>query len=254
MSETVSAFLAECQELDDLVAGLDAADWRADTPAPGWSVAHQIAHLAWTDEVATLAATRPEAFEEEIARALADERYVDHAAQDRVNDGPEVLLRRWRTGRERLAEALRAVEPGTKIPWFGPPMSSRSMATARLMETWAHGQDVYDALGRPHPATERLRDVAHLGVRTRDFAYTLHGRDLPAEEFRIELSAPSGECWSWGPEGRAADVTGPAQDFCLVVTQRRAVDETALAAHGEAAAWLRFAQAFAGRPTTIERR
>ena len=50
------------------------------------------------------------------------------------------------------------------------------MATARLMETFAHGRDVADALGaHARAATARLRHVCHLGVRTRGFAYLING-------------------------------------------------------------------------------
>ena len=118
------------------------------------------------------------------------------------------------------------------MPWFGPPMSPASMATARFMETWAHALDVYDALGLDVEPTDRIRHVAHLGVRTRDFAYSVHGLEPPAEEFRVELVAPSGETWTWGPADAAQSVRGSAYDFCLLVTQRRHRDDTDLVATG----------------------
>ena len=123
------------------------------------------------------------------------------------------------------------------------------MATARLMETWAHGLDVADALGVRRPATARLRSVAHIGVRTRDFAFTVHGLTPPAEPFHVELSGPDGELWSWGPQDAAQTVTGPAEDFCMLVTQRRAPRELDVVAVGpDAQKWLTIAQAFAGPP------
>jgi uncharacterized protein (TIGR03084 family) len=128
-------------------------------------------------------------------------------------------------------------------------MSAASMATARLMETWAHGVDVRDALGLPSPATPRLRAVAHLGVRTRDFAFGVHGQAPPAEPFRVELTGPDGEPWTWGPPDALQRVTGPALDLCLLVTQRRARADLALSAQGpDADRWLDLAQAFAGPP------
>jgi uncharacterized protein (TIGR03084 family) len=240
---------AECAELDALVAPLPAAHWGRETPAAGWTIAHQIAHLAWTDDIATVAATDPAAFAARLDEALAGGRldtFVDEAA-DEWRQQPH-LLEIWRRGRAALADALRAVPPGQKLPWFGPPMSPTSMATARLMETWAHGQDVVDALGASRPVTDRLRHVAHLGVRTRDFAYRVRGLEPPAEPFRVELTGPSA-VWSWGPEEAAQRVTGPAVDFCLLVTQRRHRDDLALVATGaEADRWLSIAQAFAGPP------
>ena len=243
---------AECADLDAAVAPLADADWARPTPADGWTIAHQIGHLAWTDEVATLAATDPAQFHAELERALAEfEGYVDRAAAERAALPPAALLAAWRAERDRLADALTAVEPGTKIPWFGPPMSATSMATARLMETWAHGQDVVDALGIERTPTNRLRHIAHIGVRTRDFAFMVRERPVPADEFRVELTGPDGDSWDWGPEDAAERVTGPALDFCLLVTQRRNRADLNLTASGaDADAWLDIAQAFAGPPGT----
>lgn len=250
--DTWQAFIDECADLDRLVADLPDDDWARDTPAEGWTIAHQIAHLAWTDDVALLSATDPEAFAGIIEAALADPfGYVDTQAEARATLPPAELLAGWRSGRQRLADALSALDPGTKLAWFGPPMKPRSMATARLMETWAHGQDVADALGVTREPTARLHDICHLGVRTRDWAYFLTGRDVPAGEFRIELSSPTGALWTWGPEDATDTVTGSALNFCLVVTQRRDVANTGLRATGEAATWLTFAQAFAGAPKSL---
>jgi uncharacterized protein (TIGR03084 family) len=241
---------AEGAALEDVVAGLEDAAWREPTPAEGWTVAHQIAHLAWTDDQALRAATDPERFSAAVAAAGPQlTTLVDDAAAAGTADRPESLLARWRSGRAKLADRLAALPHGTKLPWFGPPMSAASMATARLMETWAHGIDVTDALRRPPSATARLRHIAHLGVRTRDFAFAQHGLPTPAAPFRVELAAPDGSTWSWGPEDAAQRVTGPALDFCLRVTQRRHRADLALRAMGpDADRWLDLAQAFAGPP------
>ncbi|MFD8973314.1 TIGR03084 family metal-binding protein [Streptomyces sp. NPDC059593] len=238
----------ESEELDALVRELSEEQWSAPTPAPGWTVAHQIAHLAWTDRAALLAATDPEAFAVETEKALAaPDRFVDEGAKEGAKLPPAELLAAWRAGRERLQEALRAVPSGARFPWYGPPMSAPAMATARLMETWAHGQDVADALGVVRTPTARLRHVAWIGVRARDYAYLVRGIPAPAEPFRVELAAPDGEMWAYGPEGAAQTITGPALDFCLLVTQRVHRDDTALVAHGpDAERWLGIAQAFAG--------
>ena len=160
-----------------------------------------------------------------------------------------MLLDRWRTARLRLAESLRSYPDGQKMPWYGPPMSATSMATARFMETWAHSLDVHEALGVEPEVSDRIRHVAHLGVRTRNFAFSVHGLEAPAEEFRIELTAPSGDLWAWGPEDAAQTVTGPAYDFCLLVTQRVHRSDTSLVAVGrDADTWLSIAQCFAGPP------
>ncbi|MFS4094805.1 TIGR03084 family metal-binding protein [Streptomyces sp. AF1A] len=241
---------AESDELDQLVAELTPDQWALATPAPGWTVAHQIAHLAWTDRSALLAVTDADAFQALVEKALAaPDSFVDEGADEGARLPPAELLSAWRAGRTALDRALRDASPGARFPWYGPPMSVASMATARLMETWAHSLDVAEALGAVRAPTDRIRHVARLGVRTRDFAHTVHGLTPPAEEFRVELTAPGGEVWSYGPEGAAQRVTGPALDFCLLVTQRAHRTDLALTTVGEDAdRWLDIAQAFAGPP------
>ncbi|MCW2843519.1 MAG: hypothetical protein JWN22_1435 [Nocardioides sp.] len=255
LDDLLDDLLAESDLLWNAVAGLDEAGWRRPTPAAGWDVATQIAHLLWTDEVAAIAATDKGAWDALVLRAMEDPAgFVDAGALEVARLSPQALLARWGSARTALADALRGVPAGEKMPWFGPPMSPASMATARFMETWAHALDVYEAIGIEPEALrsqsgDRIRHVAHLGVRTRDFAYSVHGLEAPAEEFRIELTAPSGETWTWGRERAAQGVVGSAYDFCLLVTQRRHRDDTDLVATGEdAERWLGVAQAFAGPP------
>ncbi|CAB4937263.1 TIGR03084 family protein [Rhodococcus fascians] len=255
LDSLVGDLRAEGDDLDALVAELVPERWAAPTPAAGWTIAHQIAHLSWTDHVAertTSAASGDTAAEEEFARTLKKAwenptGFVDDAAEEEAGN-PE-LLSAWRTRRHAMTDALKQVPSGVKIQWFGPPMSAASMATARLMETWAHGQDVADALGVTRVPTDRIRGVAHIGVRTRDFAYAVNEQTPPAEPFGVELTAPSGEVWTWGPDDAEQRVTGSALDFCLLVTQRAHRDDLDVRADGaDAAHWLTIAQAFAGPP------
>ena len=241
---------AESEALDALVAELPDQGWSTDTPAPGWTVAHQIGHLLWTDRVALLSITDESAFLDLVASAQTNlEHFVDDAADELAATPPAQLLADWRRTRGELHAALRAVPDGRKLLWFGPPMSAPSMATARLMETWAHGLDVADALGATPVPTARLKSIAHLGVRTRDFAFTVHGLTPPAEPFRVELAAPDGSRWDWGPVDAAQRVRGSALDFCYLVTQRRPRAELDVVADGaDAQRWLGIAQAFAGPP------
>ncbi|GAB3796487.1 TIGR03084 family metal-binding protein [Micromonospora zhanjiangensis] len=239
----------ESADLDALVAPLPAVDWQRRTPAPGWTVAHQIAHLAWTDHVARLAATDPAGFLASVSRAATDPGgFVDRGAEEFLAP-PATLLARWRDGRTALAGALAAVPVGTTLPWYGTRMSPASMVTGRIMETWAHGQDVADALGVARTPTGRLRHVAHLGTRTLGHGFAAHGRAVPEAPVHVELTAPDGATWHFGPADAADRVTGPALDFCLLVTQRRHRADLALVATGPVAdEWLDVAQAFAGPP------
>jgi uncharacterized protein (TIGR03084 family) len=148
-----------------------------------------------------------------------------------------------------MLDVFSSLDPGERLPWYGPPMSAMSFATARLMETWAHGQDVRDTLGLAPLATERLRHVAHIGVRARPFAYATNGRDAPGGDIYVELEAPSGEVWTWGDPASPDRVSGPALDFCLVATQRRHPADSALEVQGPLAEdWIGIAQTFAGPP------
>ncbi|MEP9384419.1 TIGR03084 family metal-binding protein [Nocardioides sp. KR10-350] len=254
LDDVLGDLALEGLELREVVAGLGEAGWRTPTPAEGWDVATQIAHLAWTDEAATAAARATtgdkDGWDEIVTEALDDpEGYVDAEARALATLPSTDLLTTWDEGRTELAEALRAVPEGQRLPWFGPAMSPASMATARFMETWAHGLDVREALGHTYEPGDRIRHVCHLGVRARDFAYVVRQLDPPPEEFRVELTAPSGEVWTWGPEDAAQRVTGPAYDFARLVTQRIHRDDTDLTATGdEAPRWLTIAQAFAGPP------
>jgi uncharacterized protein (TIGR03084 family) len=248
LTQVLADLAAEGDRLEALVVDLDAAGWHTPTPAEGWDVATQVAHLAWTDGVALKAATDKDAWDAVVLGAIADpEGYVDREALA-LGQEPD-LLDRWRAGRVDLQKVLAAYPRGQRMPWFGPPMSATSMATARLMETWAHSLDVHEALGAPDDDTDRIRHIAHLGVRTRNFAFAVHGLDAPAEEFRIDLAAPSGDVWSWGPEDASQTLTGSAGDFCRLATQRLHRADTDLVAHGpDVDRWLDIAQAFAGQP------
>lgn len=249
-TRVIDDLCTESDELDRLVAGLSAEQWTLQTPAAGWTVAHQIAHLAWTDHSSLLAVTDADGFQALVEGALdAPRTFVDDGAEEYARSAPVELLARWREGRAALEKALREAPAGARFPWYGPPMSAASMATARLMETWAHGLDVADTLGVVRPPSDRLRHVAWLGVRTRDFAFGAHGLTPPAEPFRVELAGPGGDVWAYGPEDAPQRVTGPALDFCLLVTQRAHRADLALTADGpDADRWLDIAQAFAGPP------
>ena len=248
LAEVLADLAREGDRLEELVAPLDEPGWRTPTPAEGWDVGHQIAHLAWTDEVAVAAATDEAAWHGYVLRAMEDPTgFVDAEAASGARAPHRELLDRWRSARRRLAEVLAAHPAGQKIPWFGPPMSPTSMATARFMETWAHARDVADALGVDLPCDDAVRHVVHLGVRTRDFAFRNAGKEPPAEELRVELVLPSGEPLAFGPEAAAQTVRGSAYDFALLVTQRAHRDDLDLVATGpDADAWLDLAQAFAG--------
>jgi uncharacterized protein (TIGR03084 family) len=236
-------------EHEDLVGWVRDAPLDLAVPAQPWDVRDVVSHLLVGDEKATLAAADPDAFSAELPAVLADPTgFLDGWLVVGRGLGKNELIARWEAGFEALQGALAAVPEGTRLPWYGPPMSPLSGATARLMEYWAHGQDVVDALGVRREPTARLRHIAHLGVRTRGFSYSVRGLTPPDGEVRVTLKAPDGSTWEWGQGDDA--VEGSAEDFCLRVTQRRHRDDTDLVATGPLADdWLDHAQCFAGLPT-----
>ena len=168
---------AETTELRLMIAGLDESGWRQDTPAAGWTVADQVGHLAYFDDAAVTSATDPDEFAADLERAVAEGATSPDAIVERYRVVPPAELLVWfDESRARLLEVFRSLDPSVRVPWFGPPMSAASLLTARLMETWAHGQDIADALGVVRQPTGRLKHVAHIGVGARAFSYAAHGR------------------------------------------------------------------------------
>jgi uncharacterized protein (TIGR03084 family) len=244
---------AEHDSLDEVVADLPGEAWATPTPSPGWTVLDQIGHLACFDHTAALAITDAEAFAadaEAMALRAASGDVMDALLAPYRSMTPAEVLAAWRAARAELLDATGALTDGTRLPWYGPPMSARSFLTARLMETWAHGQDVVDALGATRHPSDRLRHIAQLGVITRGWSYAVRGRAVPDAAVDVVLSSPSGRTWTWGDGTAAQRIEGPALDFCLVVTQRRNPADTSLAVTGaDAREWMSIAQAFAGGPT-----
>ena len=262
--EVLDDLVAEQAALDAVVAPLAPDQWLLPTPSPRWSIADQIGHLTFFDRTAVMAIVDPEAFAEHKQGAF--QRYGDPLDGDELTLGefrtlaPAAQLAAWREGRKALAEAAGGLAEGTRIDWYGPSMSAKSFLTARLMEVWAHGQDIVDAVATAtgaagaelRPDTDRLRHIAQLGVITRGWSYVVRGETAPDANVRVRLTAPSGSTWEWGPvdDASADSITGPAGDFCRVVTQRRHVDDTELVLTGAAAhEWMLKAQAFAGAPS-----
>ncbi len=253
MKSLCADLLAECATLEGLVAPLDAAGWRTRTRFYEWSLYDEIAHLCLFDELAVLAAESQEGFRREQAAleaTLAAGMQVSEFARRRYAELDGAGLRQlWHGRYQALTKRLALLSPKARLPWFGPDMSARSFVTARLMETWAHGQDVFDALHRLRPATSRLQHIAHLGVLTFGWAFRNRGLEVPAVIPFVELTGPGGESWSWGERSDEESVRGSAMDFCLVVTQRRHSLDTRLAVTGPIAQeWMRIAQCFAGPP------
>ena len=246
--------IAEQAALDEIVAPLSADQLTLPTPSPRWTVADQIAHLTYFDGNAALAIEDPDAFKGTVhallEAAVGGEEAIDEFTLGAWRRLPSAeLVAAWRANRDHLAATSSTLANDTRIEWYGPSMGSKSFLTARLMEVWAHGQDIIDTVGAVRPPTDRIRHIAQLGYITRKWSYINRGMEAPEGDVAVVLTAPSGAEWTWGDDADNR-VTGPAEDFCLVVTQRRHVDDTALSVTGDRARdWLVRAQAFAGPAT-----
>lgn len=249
LAELAADLLAERAALDAVLAAADDAAWALPTPAAGWNVTDQVTHLAFFDDVCRRSVEDPDGFRAERGEIADITGHVDAVAAAHRRTPPTVA-RAWldQSGRALVAAALSPAAP-RRVPWFGPDMGLVSAISARLMETWAHGLDVADALGVTMAPTARLRHVAHLGVLAFANSFVANGLPVPDAAIRVELTGPSGESWRYGPDDAEQWVRGEAFGFCAVVTQRRHRADTDLVAHGsDAERWLSVAQAFAGPP------
>jgi enediyne biosynthesis protein E11 len=255
MRDVLSDLVDDGADADRLVADAEPDEWSLSTPAPGWTVAHQVAHLAATFRLAAAAVAKPLMFDAIVAQLSDDfDANVSMAMAEYLAEQPDVLLARWRTERDNAVAALAAVPMDQMVPWLVNPLPAGVLACAGMMELFGHGQDIADALGKRREMTDRIGHLVGFAVRTRDFGYLARKLTPPAEQFRFETTSPSGVLWTYGPADATQRISGPAADLCLLVTRRRHRDDLALTATGaEADQWLDIAQAYRG-PTGAGRR
>jgi uncharacterized protein (TIGR03084 family) len=253
MLEESRSLIAEADELRDFLESLRPEDWRRPTPFKSWTPWDVVAHLNLGDRLALLALNDPLGFAaslgELMSQIAAGVSPTERARRTLGDLAPEALLLLWHETCRDLAGQLDACDPGRRVPWVGRDMGLRSFAAARLMETWAHGQDIYDLMGVPKTHSDRIRPIAEMGVRTFGWTFSNRGLDVPAPPPHVRLEAPSGAIWRWNEPSADNRVAGQAVEFCQVVTQVRNVADTALEVSGETARrWMAVAQCFAGPP------
>lgn len=251
--EQVDAFREECEALREVLEPLDDEAFGTVTQFKGWTLHDVVAHLHLFNWAADASIHEPERFDAlwaDLQRNLQMGRtmrqYTDEwLAGVRGRDA----YRAWRDFYPGMCERLEDVDPKRRVKWAGPPMSVRSSVTARQMETWAHGQEVWDVLGRERRDTDRIRNIAVLGINTFGWTYRVRGLEVPAVAPYVRLVAPSGAVWEWGDPESENRVAGSAVEFCQVVTQTRNVADTEIETAGPVAKqWMAMAQCFAGPP------
>lgn len=253
MLKQADDFRAEAEELHNLLATLDDQDWQQATLFKGWTVNDIVQHLHDSDLMAAASVAGPEAFnrlrtEIQASRNKGLSR-IEETRQRLGSLTGRRLLDQWHTTMADLCDRLSALPADARLTWYGPDMGVRMFATARQMETWAHGQAIYDLLGADREPTDRLRNIAEIGARTYGWTFANRGQAVPGPAPHIRLQAPGGEIWEWNDPTPGNSVTGLAQDFCQVVTQVRNVADTGLTVTGQPArTWMSLAQCFAGPP------
>ncbi len=247
----------ECEALYEFVRVLDDDVWDRQTPFKGWTVWDVIAHLHYFDWAALQSLKSDEGFflaAVELGKGM--ERGLDLPAFTREHLGPKTpaeLLQLWRGCFIEMSDLMGASEPDRRLKWYGPDMGVRMFTTARQMECWAHGQDIYDLLRAERAHTDRIKNIAVIGVKTFGWTFVNRGLEVPADVPHVRLTAPSGAVWEWGEPSQDNRVEGTAVDFCRVVTQNRNVGDTGLIVVGDTAArWMAIAQCFAGGPVDRE--
>ena len=246
-------FRAEVTTLRDLLTTRPDTDYTRPTLFKQWTIDDILLHLHDSDLMASASIAGAETF----AAFRAERDALQHrgmtrteATRHKLGDlNGKRLLAAWHTRAIALADELDVLPAETRLPWFGPDMGVRMFTTARQMETWAHGQAIYDVLGERRTPTDRLRNIAEIGVRTYGWTFANRGQDVPGPAPHVRLAAPSGGVWTWNDPTPDNIVSGDAEAFCQVVTQTRNIADTTLHVAGEPARlWMSLAQCFAGPP------
>ena len=249
----IEDFRSEVAELAKVLAPLDEAAWETVTQFKGYTINDLVRHLHQGDVMALTSAERPDEF---LALLAERRKRVGLTGRQRAREqfghlAGAALFETWTGTAARLADWLASLGPDARLKWAGPDMGVRMFVTARQMEVWAHGHDVYDVLGMDRAPTDRLENIAVIGVRTFGWTYVNRGLPVPPHVPHVRLDAPSGAVWQWNEGSAGGQVSGSALDFCQVVTQVRNVADTRLAVTGGTAKeWMAIAQCFAGPPET----
>lgn len=246
-------FLIETEALFDVISPLSDTDLKASTQFKGWTIEDVLVHLHFWNTGADLSASDEAAFKSRMEGAMQSLKATGSLRSYENETIPErgaALRDLWIDTARDIANRWREMDPKTRLPWVGPSMSARSSMTARQMETWAHGFEIFDLLGQTRAESDRIQNIVILGVNTFGWSHQVHNLPLPSTMPKVTLTAPSGALWAFGDD-ESNTITGLAVDFAAVVTQTRAFADTGLTAMGDGAhKWMTHAQCFAGPAET----
>ena len=253
MRSEIAAFVAEVDDLAAVLEPIPEAAWSMPTQFKDWTIDDVVLHLFASDQLGLVSLRSAEAYtalRSDMQRARqAGLSMIDETRCRFPMPKGRRLLDEWRDQARQLAAELNARDPKTRVAWSGPGMSVRTFATARQMESWAHGSEIYDALGLDRVEQDRIHNIAVLGIKTFSWSFSNRGLPVPETTPYLELSSPSGVTWQWNEAGGGEMISGEAAEFCAVVTQVRNVLDTGLVVHGVTSSrWMAIAQCFAGPP------
>ena len=246
-------FIDECDVLAAQFETLASDDWTKPSQFKQWSCNDILVHLHFWNAQADLSLVDPEKFKLEIAAIHSEINSDGMRAMEnrRIDERGRPLLERWQQLYRDMGPRWSTLDPRLRVQWAGPDMSVRSSITARQMETWAHGQAVFDLLGKRRDESDRIRNIVVLGVNTFGWSHKVRSVNVPEQMPSITLTAPSGEVWEYGDAASDNSIEGSAVEFARVVTQTRNIADTSLVVSGEIAVdWMAHAQCFAGPPET----
>jgi len=251
MLQVCADFRDEADEFHAFLQTLESEYWQRQTGFMQWTTWDVIAHLHYFDLVSEASLRGEDAFAPErqkLLTAVGEGRTLQQLAHERLADlDAESLLERWHRTAHALAQSLGELDPKQRVPWFGPDMGVQMFTTARYMETWAHAQEIYDLVGVSRRYSDRIKNVATIGVKTFGWTFVNRKLEVPGPPPHVQLVAPSGAIWEWNDPSETECIRGEAVDFCHVVTQVRNVADTALEVLGPIATrWMSIAQCFAG--------
>ncbi|MEM8730056.1 MAG: TIGR03084 family metal-binding protein [Pseudomonadota bacterium] len=246
-------FLEESDTLAALLDSLASSDWDRATQFKNWTINDVLVHLYFWNRAADQALVAPDRFQLMMGTVMAEmaggglrpieNRMIPERGRD--------LFVVWQAQYRDMAARWGEIDPKTRVKWVGPEMSVRSSITARQMETWAHGMEVFDIMGRTRTDADRIANVVMLGVNTFGWSHKVQELDVPDQMPFLRLTAPSGAVWEYGEASDVERIEGPAVAFAQVVTQTRNVADTALRIAGPVAErWMQTAQCFAGGKET----
>jgi uncharacterized protein (TIGR03084 family) len=226
----IEDLVAEYDNLESILANLNATQWLVPSGAPGWTIRDVVVHLWATEQQVVSTLKRPsqqwtnrdDALDVEMDRAVRAD-----------NASPQEVFGRWSTVRRRSVEALRIADPDIRVAWAAAPLRPATLATTRLAEHWAHMLDITLPLGIGVENTNRLRHIAWLGHSTLPYAFGLHGEQAPP--IRAELVLPDGDLFVLGPDSNSI-IRGPIGEFCRVGAQRMRVADSSLTTTDQPAA------------------